>query len=87
MSCIDLILEAAVELFMSFGSFFLHLTQPMKSTLALSLCQSVSLSLFYVLLFAFILVSLFHVLRTNTLVHSTRRGASQEASKRPCSDR
>lgn len=45
MSCSDLILEAAVELFISFGSFFLHLTQPMKSTLALSLSLSVCLSL------------------------------------------
>lgn len=46
----DDVMQWILELFISFGSFFLLLTQPMKSTLPLflSLCQSVCLSLLFV---------------------------------------
>ncbi len=74
------ILEAAVELFISFGSFFFLFTQLMKSTLPLflSLCQSVSLSLVYVSLFAFTMVSLSHIFRyVQTQLRTQHTGASR----------
>ncbi len=76
-----------LESFISFGSFFLLLTQPMKSTLPLflSLCQSVSLSLSFVSLFAFTMVSLSHVFRYVQTQLRTQHTGRQ--SKAPCGDR